>query len=176
MKMFNLFKRDQAPVAIDGGHMNQDGTFKLQVFRATGDQTVPYKAEAPFYSKNLFVNVGMDYLALFQSTTPGSVMNHMLVGTISTAATLSDVVGSMGEVARVTMATRTALNNILTEVATFGGNLHGITSVVLREVGVVNHAGSGPNGTLRSRSIFSAVTLAASDQLRIEYQTTCGSR
>jgi hypothetical protein len=160
---------------IDGGMIDQNGRFKLTVFRATGNAQIPYKAEPPIYAKNLFVNAGMDYLALFQSTTPGSVMNHMAVGTISTAATLTDVVTTMGEVARATMATRTAANNILTEVATFGGNLHGITSVVLREVGVLNHATSG-NGTMRSRSVFAAVTLAASDQLRIEYQTTVGSR
>lgn len=161
---------------FDGGRITQDGVFKLTVFRATGNPQVPYQQEKPIFAKNLFVNAGMDYLAAFQSTSPGSVMNHMLVGTISTAATLTDVVGSMGEVSRVTMATRTAANNILTEVATFGGALHGITSVSLREVGVVNHASSGPNGTLRSRSVFAAVVLANSDQLRIEYQTTVGSR
>lgn len=102
-------------------------------------------------------------------------MNHMAVGTVSTAATLTDVVTTMGEVARATMATRTATNNILTEVATFGGALHSITSLSLREVGVLNHATSG-NGTMRSRSVFAAVVLANSDQLRIEYQTTVGSR
>lgn len=161
---------------LNGGNISQNGVFKLTVYRATGDPQVPYRAEDAGTWPNLFVNAGMDYLALFQSTTPGSVMNHMLVGTISTAATLTDVVGSMGEVARVTMATRTAANNILTEVATFGGAQHSITSLSLREVGVVNHASSGPNGTLRSRSVFAAVILANSDQLRIEYQTTVGSR
>ena len=160
---------------INGGAIDQDGIYKLVVFRATGNPQVPYKPEPPIFAKNLFVNQGMDYLATFQSTAPGSVMNHMAVGTISTAATLTDVVTTMGEVARATMATRTATNNILTEVATFSGNLNGITSVVLREVGVLNHATSG-NGTMRSRSVFAAVTLAASDQLRIEYQTTVGSR
>jgi len=160
---------------INAGRQDQEGIFKLQVFRATGNAQVPYKPEPAFYVKNLFVNQGMDYLAAFQSTSPGSVMNHMAVGTISTAATLTDVVTTMGEVSRVTMATRIAAANILTEVATFGGNLNGITSVVLREVGVFNHAGSGA-GTMRSRSVFAAVTLAASDQLRIEYATTVGSR
>lgn len=160
---------------IRDSRITQDGVFKLTVFRATGNAQVPYVAEKPIYSKNLFVNEGMDYLAKFQSTAPGSVMNHMLVGTVSTAATLTDVVTTIKEVARVTMATRTATNNILTEVATFGGNLNGITSVSLREVGIANHASSG-NGTLRSRSVFAAVILADSDQLRIEYSTTCGSR
>jgi hypothetical protein len=142
----------------------------LKVTRADGKE----ENYGPYH--NLFVNAGMDYLAKFQSTSPGSVMNHMLIGTISTAATLTNVVGSMGEVARVTMATRTATNNILTEVASFAGATNGITSVALREVGVVNHAGSGPNGDLRSRTVFSSVVLADSDFLSVSYQTTVGSR
>jgi len=162
-------------VKHDGERQNQEGVFKLTVYRATGNPQFPYRQEPSIFAKNLFVNEGMDYLAAFQSTSPGSVMNHMLVGTLSTAATLTDVVTTMKEVARVTMATRTAAANILTEVATFGGSQHNITSLSLREVGISNHAGSG-NGTLRSRSVFAAVILANSDQLRIEYQTTCGSR
>lgn len=175
MKPFgNIFGRAGGD-KIDGGRIDQQGIFKLTVYRATGNPLFPYRAEKPIFAKNLFVNEGMDYLAKFQSTSPGSVMNHMMVGTVSTAATLTDVVTTIKEVSRVTMATRTATNNILTEVATFGGNLNGITSVSLREVGIANHAGSG-NGTLRSRSVFAAVVLADSDQLRIEYATTCGSR
>lgn len=143
------------------------GEVKLSVFRADG------KIEGRDWIPNLFVNDGMDYLAAFQSTTPGSVMNHMSVGTVSTAATLTDTLltGQVGS--RQTMATRTALNNILTEVATFGGASHGITSLSLREVGVFN-AGSG--GTMRSRTVYASVTLGDSDILRIDYRTTVGSR
>lgn len=145
----------------------QSGYFKLTVQRADG------KLEDAGTWPNLFVTEGQNYLAAFQSTAPGSVMNHMLVGTISTAVSYNNVVGSFGEVARVTMATRTAAVNVLTEVATFAGGLNGITSVVLREVGVTNDARSGPNGTLRSRTVFAAVTLAASDFLNIQYSSTC---
>lgn len=152
--------------------MNQSGKAKIIVLRADGH------VEDHGDWGNLFLNNGMDYLAVFQSTAPGSVMNHMAVGTISTAATLTDVVGSMGEVSRVTMATRTVpnSNNVLVEVATFAGNTNGITSVSLREVVVVNDARSGPNGTGRSRAVFAAVVLAASDFLRVSYETTVGSR
>jgi hypothetical protein len=147
----------------------QDGIFRLKVFRSDGSVE---EQEA----KNLFVNEGMDYLAAFQSTTVTSVMNLMLVGTISTAATLTDVVGSMGEVARNTMATRVSAANVLTEVCTFAGDTDALTSLSLREVGVVNHNDSGPNGELRSRSVFAAVVLADSDYLSITYETTVGSR
>lgn len=143
------------------------GEFQLRVYRADGSVEEQW-------AKNLFVNDGMDYLAMFQSTTPGSVMNHMQVGTGTTAATLTDTTlgGAVGS--RVAMATRIASANILTEVATFAGNTTGITSLVLREIGVFNHAVTG--GTMRSRTVFAAITLGASDFLRIDYRTTCGSR
>ena len=149
--------------------IDQQGKFFLTVYRADG------KIEDGGAWDNLFVNAGMDYLATFQSTSPGSVMQHMHVGTVSTAATLTDTVlgGQVGS--RVAMATRTtAGSNVLTEVATWGGATTGITSLVLREVGVFNHSTSG--GTMRSRTVYAAITLGDSDQLRIDYRTTVGSR
>ena len=155
------------------------GKVKVSVIRADGKVELVQNPESPDGTwPNLFTSAGMDYLAVFQTTAPGSVMNHMLVGTISTAATLTDVVGSMGEVARVSMATRTtpSSNNVLTEVATFGGTANGITSVSIREVGVVNDARSGPFGALRARAIHASTVLANSDFVRYEWATTCGSR
>jgi len=151
------------------GNIDQQGKHHLTVYRADG------KIEDCGIWDNLFVNDGMDYLATFQSTSPGSVMNHMHVGTGSTAATLTDTV-LVGEVgSRVTMATRTtAGSNVLTEVGTFGGAETGITSLNLSEVGVFNHSTSG--GTMRSRTVFAPITLADSDVLNISYQTTVGSR
>ena len=148
--------------------LDQQGKYRLRVYRADG------RIDDGGIWDNLFVNDGMDYLAAFQSTSPGSVMNHMHVGTVSTAATLTDTVlgGQVGS--RVAMATRTAAGNILTEVATFGGATTGITSLVLREVGVFNHSTSG--GTMRSRTVYASITLGDSDVLRIDYRTTVGSR
>jgi hypothetical protein len=120
----------------------------------------------------------MNYLAALQSTTVTSVMNYFIVGTISTAATLTDVNTTMGEVKRNIMATRTSNGNILTEVGTFAGGLDAITSLRIREIGVTNDARSGGFGSLRSRSGGAQVdfTLAASDFVQISYATTCGSR
>jgi hypothetical protein len=149
--------------------MDQQGKFTLRVFRADGrteEQVVD----------NLFVSQGMTYLAALQSTTTTSVMNYMLVGTISTAATLTDVNTTMGEVDRNIMASRVNVANILTEVCTFAGGLDGLTNLVLREVGVTNDARSGGFGSLRSRSTFATITLAASDFLQIQYSTTVGSQ
>lgn len=153
------------------GNINQ--TAKKVLFfvtRADGKE----ESYGPY--ENLFLNSGMDWLAAYQSTSPGSAMNHMAVGTRSTAATLTDVVGSMGEVARKTMASRIASDNILYEVCTFAGAADNITSLSLREVCVVNNATSGPAGATRSRTVFAAIVLANTDFVRVEYQTTCGSR
>jgi hypothetical protein len=144
--------------------------FKFFVVRHDG------KTEESDWVKNLLVNNGMSYLAVLQSTTAVSVMNHMNVGTGTTAATLSDIalVGAVGS--RVPMASRTVTGancNILVEVSTFAGFLTGITSATLREIGIFNHAITG--GTMRSRAVFSAITLGDSDYLQVNYRTTVGS-
>ena len=156
---------------MDGGRITQEGKLKIQIFRADGKVEIQH-------AENLFVNDGMDWLAAYQSTSPGSIMNHMIVGTVSTAATLTDVTTTMGEVDRNTMATRTAAGNVLTEVCTFAGGLDSITSLRIREIGVTNDARSGGFGDLRSRSGGNQVdfTLAASDFVNISYATTVGSR
>lgn len=156
---------------MDGGRIIQEGKLLIQIFRADGKVEIQ-KAE------NLFVNEGMNWLAAYQSTSPGSIMNHMLVGTGTSNATLTDVNTTFGEVDRNTMATRTAAANILTEVCTFAGGLDAITSLRIREIGVTNDARSGGFGNLRSRSGGNQVdfTLAASDYVQISYATTVGSR
>lgn len=50
--------------------------------------------------------------------------------------------------------------NVSRDIATFAGFSSGVTSIVLREVACFN-ATSG--GTMRSRAVFSAITLADSD-------------
>ena len=137
------------------------------VYRADG------KVEDTGWFHNLFTGAGATYLAAFQSTSPGSVMNHMHVGTGTAAPALLDtaLAGAVGS--RATMQSRANVLNVLTEVCTFAGFVSGITSLVLREVGIFNAPISG--GTMRSRATFSAITLADSDFLSLSYRTTCGS-
>ena len=65
--------------------------------------------------------------------------------------------------------------SVYTNITTFGGAADSITSVVLREAGIFNHAGSG-NGTMFQRVTYAAVTLADSDLFSITMQTVVGSR
>lgn len=152
----------------DGVQIKHD--FKFFITRANGQQE-----ETPWYD-NLFVQRGMSYLARLQSTDVVSAMNFMHVGTGTVAATLSDIAlgGAVGS--RATMASRLvtgANSNILTEVATFAGFLSGISSVVLREIGIFNATPTG--GDMRSRAVYAAITLADSDALQVTYRTTVGS-
>lgn len=150
--------------------VNIKGEYFFKILRSDGQ--VEERGPVP----NLFVRMGMSYLAGFQSTAPNSVMNHMHVGTGATAPVFSDTTlgGQVGS--RSTMQSRTvtgANSNILTEVATFAGFVSGVTSLVLQEIGVFNHATTG--GDMRSRAVFASITLGDSDFLQVTYNTTIGS-
>jgi len=126
--------------------------------------------------QDLIVNVGRSYIAqrISGADAIASAMAHVAVGTVATAADLADTLVT-GEVARKGTAINSAItNNVWTAVATFGGNADSVTSVVLREAGVFNHAGSG-EGTMLQRVTFAAVTLADSDIYRITLETNIGS-
>lgn len=125
---------------------------------------------------NLFLSAGMYHLAVLQTTAPGSVMNHMHVGTGPNGAASMGIIDLEGRVgSRSTMLSRTtpASTNILVEVATFAGFISGITSLVLREIGRFNHATSG--GIMAARATFSNLTLADSDFAQFSWRTTVGS-
>jgi hypothetical protein len=129
---------------------------------------------------DLIVNDGRIYIARRiaggDTTTGASAMNYMTVGTVSTAATLTDTLIT-GEVAggRKALATNTAdTNNVYTAVATWGGAADSVTSFQLTEAGIFNHASSG-EGQMMQRVTFAAVTLADSDLLKITLQTNVGS-
>jgi len=142
------------------------GEFNLKVFRADGrvEELGPYP--------NILTTQGQNYIAQLQSTAPDSVVNHMAVGTATIAATYTSVVLSLGEVDRNTMATRTAAANVLSEVCTFAGFLDSVKSLQIRAIGCSNHAGSG-QGILRSLTVLgTAVVMADSDFLLVNYTNT----
>jgi hypothetical protein len=125
---------------------------------------------------DLIVNAGRVFLAkrISAGDTVASAMAYMAVGTVTTAATLTDTTLT-GEIDRKASSTASATsNNRYTNVATWGGAADSVTSVAITEAGVFNHASSG-QGTMFQRVTFSAVTLADSDLLKIELATIVGS-
>jgi len=126
---------------------------------------------------NLIVNNGMDYLAdRIGSRTTGSnsTMSVVCVGTVTTAATLTNA-SITGEVKRKLFDSTSRNGNIWIYVNTFGGAADTITSVQIAEAGTLNSATSG-TGVLFQRVVFATVVLADSDFLKLQVETTVGSR
>lgn len=125
-------------------------------------------------SHDLITNNGRTFLAQRIGADVNSPMAYMAVGTVSTAADLTDSALS-GEVARKALAVNSAqTNNVYTAVATFGGDADSVASLSLVEAGVLNHAASG-NGTLFQRVTYASVVLANSDLLSLTLETNVGS-
>lgn len=127
--------------------------------------------------QDLVVDAGCIYLAkrVAGGDAVASAMLYTAVGTVSTAPTNADTLLT-GEVKRrLSTISSATLNNLYTNAATFGGASDSISSVVLREAGVFNHALSG-QATMFQRVTFAAVTLADSDLFRITMETLVGSR
>ena len=139
--------------------------WKIEVFRTDGE----YESKE---FDNLVVDTGMDWLSGYLSSTPGSAMIHLAVGTGTTAPALTQT-ALVGEAARKAMATRQSSKNCWITVTTFGGAADAVTSVALTEAGVFN-ATSGQ--TMFQRLQGTLATLGASDFLKLTVETTIGSR
>jgi len=136
-----------------------------------------YPPEVEYLVPNLVVNNGMDYLAdRIGSRTTGtnSTMSVVCVGTVSTAATLTNATIT-GEVKRKLFDSTSRNANIWIYVNTFGGSADTVTSVQIVEAGTLNSAVSG-GGVLFQRVVFASVVLADSDFLKLQVETTVGSR
>lgn len=140
--------------------------WKVEVFRADGEYELK---EVP----NVVTDAGMDWLAAYLSTSPGSVMAHVAVGSGTAAGSLGST-ELTGEVARKAMATRQSSKNAWITVTTFGGAAESVTSVALGEAGVFNHAVTG--GTMFQMINGTLATLGNSDFLLLTIETTIGSR
>ena len=101
-------------------------------------------------------------------------MSATAVGTISTAATLTDATIA-GEVARKLFGSVSLNANTWIQVTTFGGGADSVTSVVLREAGTLNSVNSNV-GEMFQRVVYAGVTLADSDFLKLQLETKVGSR
>lgn len=163
-----------------GGGFPQDGLpllerIKVEVFRGHRGYYLDTPDEEPCVT-DLVVNTGRIFLAkrIGGDNTVASAMTYMMVGTGSTAPTLTDTT-LPGEIKRKTLAVNSATqNNLYTAVGTFGGFADSIQSIAITEAGVVNHASSG-NGTMYQRITFAQEVLANSDILRITMETLVGS-
>jgi hypothetical protein len=129
---------------------------------------------------DLIVTAGRVWLAkricADAAVSAASAMAYMAVGTVATGAALGDTTLT-GEVKRKALATNTAgvtASNIYTAVMTLGGSADSVSSLIIQEAGIFNHASSGL-GTMFQRVTFASVTLANSDLLKLTLETNVGS-
>lgn len=123
---------------------------------------------------DLITTAGRVFLANRIASNVGSPMAYMAVGTVTTAATLTDT-ALTGEVLRKALSTASVLaGQTFTAVMTLGGAADSVTSLSIAEAGILNHANSG-NGTLFQRVTFTPVVLANSDLLKLTLETNVGS-
>lgn len=118
--------------------------------------------------ENLVVTVGKNGIAdqLLAAPTIGKP-THMAVGTGSTAANVADTTLET-EIARVALASKTRLTNVVTYTATFPA---GTGTGALTEAGIFN---ATPAGDMYNRVVFSVINKAAGDSLAISWTTTIG--
>lgn len=126
---------------------------------------------------NLVVTEGLEFMASrigSRAIGVNSTMSATAVGTISVAATFTDVAVTMGEVDRKLFSSVSLASNVWIQVTTFGGGADAVTSVNMVEAGTLNSAQSGL-GQLFQRVVYAAVTLADSDFLKLQLETQVGS-
>jgi hypothetical protein len=115
--------------------------------------------------KNLVVTVGKNFVASRMVGTASAVMSHMAIGEDDTAAAAGDTaLGS--EVGRVSLASATATNNVVTYTATFPA---GTGTGAIVEAGILNAASAG---TLLCRTVFAVVNKGADDAMSVTWTVT----
>ena len=115
--------------------------------------------------KNLVVTVGKNFVASRMVGTASAVMSHMAIGEDDTAAAAGDTaLGS--EVGRVSLASATATNNVVTYTATFPA---GTGTGAIVEAGILNAASAG---TMLCRTVFAVVNKGADDAMSVTWTVT----
>lgn len=150
---------------------------EAKIFRGDGVRSYDEIPPETICVNDLIVTSGRKFLAMRISggDAAASAMAYMAVGTVTTAATLTDTTLT-GEIKRKALSTssNTGNDNIWVAVSTFGGSADAVTSLSIVEAGIFNHASSGL-GTMFQRVTFSTVVLANSDLVKITLSTNVGS-
>lgn len=118
-----------------------------------------------FYTKNMVVTAGRNFITSRMNGTSSAVMSHMEVGTSSTAAALGQTALITAVAGSRTALTPSVVNNEITYTCLFNGSFTG----ALTEAGIFNAASAG---TMLCRTVFSAINKAALDTLTITWKVT----
>lgn len=163
----NIFKgvAERFLSMMKGSSASPRGRICYQVTRADG--TVE-----SFKPSNIVLATGLNMAAeRLAVNTDGGAISHIAIGTVTDQHSLGSV--NFGEVARKS-ATVTTSKMALIATNCWGGDSDSITGIPLGSAALVNNANSG-EGTLLNMTNSLAVTLQASDVLRVQAEVYIGS-
>ena len=135
--------------------------------KLTGRLQIKKNGEVVRDINNLVVTAGKTWIATLMQSGTGTVMSHMAVGTGTNAAAAGDTT-LQTEAGRVALSVSggTRTNNAIEYEGVFPA---GTGTGTLTEAGIFNGT---PAGTMLARTVFAAVTKAASDALTITWTVT----
>ena len=115
---------------------------------------------------NLVVDTGLDYIASRMKDATATAMSHMGLGTGTTAAVAGDTDLETLAGSREALDSTTVTDNTINFVCNFEAN--DVTGAIT-EAGLFNAASAG---TMLCRVVFSAVNLAATDSISVDWTIT----
>lgn len=116
--------------------------------------------------KNLVVDTGLNVIANRLIGVSKNPITHMAIGTGTTAANAADISLEIPKAARIPASSITAVNGVVTVIATFTGATHAGS---ITEAGLFNAL---TLGELVSRVVFAPYVLGSSDALTITWTLT----
>lgn len=123
------------------------------------------KVKQHIQTKNLVVTTGKEWVASRLTSTPGTLMSHMAIGTTNTAP-------ANGNTTLLTEAGRVALTSTTRSGAQITYSAHfpaGTGTGAIVEAGIFN---AGTAGTMLCRTVFAAINKDVGDTLTINWTTT----
>lgn len=143
------------------------GRMRMTITRADG--TIEERV-----TENIVVKDGLNHVALMVIDDAQSTFKYLAIGTQTAQHSLGSVQGGIGEVGRKLGSLLAGSNEVAVIVATWAGQVDGLTSLDLRTGAMLNHASSG-SGILLNAVNSVATILADSDFLKLQAEVQIGS-
>jgi len=146
------------------------GTWKFTITRADG-------SIEEHVQENIVTKDGLNAIAelmLGDASGANSAFQYIAVGTVTEEGSLGSVQAGLGEVDRKIGSIIASSNEVAILVATWAGDLDGISGVPLASAGIINHVNSG-FGILGNQVNSVNATLNDSDFLKVQMEVQIGS-
>ena len=171
----NTFEKDvldnfKQSIGNMGDGISIKGKWKFTITRADG--SIEENEQ-----ENIVTKDGLNAIAelmIGDATGANSAFKYIAIGTVTAAGSLGSVQAGLGEVDRKIGATVASSNEVAILVATWAGQVDGLTGVALATAVIVNHADSGI-GVFGNHVNSVNATLNDSDFLKVQMEIQIGS-